>query len=127
MFAAGKPHPLKEPAQRVILAIVKGKIDAVTDVEVLQEILLRYPQINEREKGLSVFDYFHRIMLDHILPIEDADVWNARELAEHYPTLDGRDLLHLGVMMRHNIKEIISTDSSFDIVGKIHRIDPRDY
>ncbi|MDR5695919.1 MAG: type II toxin-antitoxin system VapC family toxin [Armatimonadota bacterium] len=58
MYAAGTPHPLREPARRVILAIANGQLDAVTDSEVFQEILYRYLHIGEREKGLSVFDNF---------------------------------------------------------------------
>jgi predicted nucleic acid-binding protein len=42
MYAAGKSHHLKEPCQRVILAIAKGELNAVTDTEVFQEILYRY-------------------------------------------------------------------------------------
>jgi len=34
MYAAGKLHPLKEPCQRVVLAVAKGELNAVTDTEV---------------------------------------------------------------------------------------------
>jgi len=124
IYAAGRPHPLKEPAQQIILAIVNDTIKAVTSAEVFQEILYRYLHIHEREKGLQVFDHFHRIMRGNILPVEDADVWQARELAEQYPTLDARDLIHLGVMLRYRIKDIITADTGFDVVREINRIDP---
>jgi hypothetical protein len=35
MCAGGTMHPLREPAQRVILAIAGAELDAVTDAEVL--------------------------------------------------------------------------------------------
>lgn len=124
MFAAGGEHPQREPAQRVILGIVNGEINAVTNAEVFQEILYRYLHIGQREKGLEIFDRFHRIMLGHILPVEDGDVWQARELVGQYPSLEARDLIHLGVMLRHNIKEIITVDIGFDIVEEVNRIDP---
>ncbi len=124
IYAAGRLHPLKEPAQQIILAIVNDTIKAVTSAEVFQEILYRYLHIHEREKGLQVFDHFHRIMRGNILPVEDADVWQARELAEQYPTLDARDLIHLGVMLRYRIKDIITADTGFDVVREINRIDP---
>ena len=47
-------------------------------MEVFQEILSRYFHIGQREKGLWIFDHFHRVMLGHILPIEEADVVRAR-------------------------------------------------
>ena len=53
MYAAGTPHPLREPSQRVIMAIAIGRLDAVTDAEVLQEILYRYLHIGERENLLT--------------------------------------------------------------------------
>jgi hypothetical protein len=124
MFAAGGKHPQREPAQRVILGIVQGEINAVTNAEVFQEILYRYLHIGQRKKGLEIFDRFHRIMLGHILPVEEGDVWQARELVEKYPSLEARDLIHLGVMLRHNIQEIITVDIGFNIVEEVHRIDP---
>ena len=110
MYAAGVPHPLREPCQRVIRTVATGKLDAVTNAEVFQEILYRYLHIGQREKGFLVFDHFHRVMLGHILPIEDTDVVRARELAEQYLTLGPRDLIHLAVMEHHQIQNIITTD-----------------
>ena len=74
MYAAGAAHPLRAPAQRVIRAIAIGRLDAVTDAEVFQEILYRYIHIGHRTKGLAIFDQFHRIMLGRILPVEMTDV-----------------------------------------------------
>ena len=124
MYAAGTPHPLREPSQRVIRAIASGQLNAVTDAEVFQEILYRYLHIGKREKGLQVFDHFRRIMLGRIFPIEDADVQHARELVERYPALSPRDLIHLAVMLRHGIREIITADTGFDSVAEVRRIDP---
>jgi len=124
MYAAGMPHPLREPAQRVILAIAEGRLDAITDAEVFQEILYRYFYINQREKGLKVFDNFYRIMSGRILPIEDLDVQEAKRLSEKYPLLAPRDLIHLAVMKRRGIHEIITADSGFDFVSEVRRIDP---
>ena len=127
MYAAGASHPLKEPSQRVILAVAAGKLDAVTDTEVFQEILYRYIHIKEVEKGFQVFDHFHRIMVGRILPIEELDILKTRELAEQYPFLSPRDLIHLAVMNHYRIKEIISTDKGFDNVPGIQRIPPSEY
>lgn len=124
MYAAGAPHPLRESAQRVIRNVATGELDAVTDAEVFQEILYRYLHIGEREKAFQVFDRFHRIMLGRILPIEDTDVQQARTLAERYVDLSPRDLIHLAVMLRHDMQEIITTDAGFDLVQEVRRIDP---
>ncbi len=127
MYAAGTPHPLREPSQAILRAVAEGKLEAVTDAEVLQEILYRYLHIGEREKGFKVFDRFRRIMLGHILPIDEADVQRARKLAEEYPELSPRDLIHLAVMLRHGIHEIITADKGFDRVRKILRLGPAEF
>ncbi|MEW6572178.1 MAG: type II toxin-antitoxin system VapC family toxin [Bacillota bacterium] len=127
MYAAGTPHPLKEPAQRVILAVADYRLDAVTDTEVFQEILYRYFFINQREKGVRVFDHFYQLMIGRILPVDADDVQKARHLADRYPTLSPRDLIHLAVMQHHQIQEIITADTAFDIVQDIQRIDPRTF
>ena len=124
MYAAGTPHPLRVPSQGVITAIATGQLNAVTDAEVLQEILYRYLHIGEREKGFRVFDHFRRIMLGHILPVEDADVQRAREFAERYSALSPRDLIHLAVMVRYRIREILTADTGFDMVQEIRRMAP---
>jgi len=87
MYGGGAAHPLQAPAQRVVLAAATGQIDAVTDAEVFQEILYRYLHIGEREKGFRIFDEFRRVMRGRILPVEDADVHEARMLAARYPAL----------------------------------------
>lgn len=125
MYAAGAPHPLREPSQRVIMAIATGHLDAVTDAEIFQEILYRYLHIGERNKGFQVFDHFYRLMAGRILPIDDADVQQARHLAERYATLSPRDVIHLSVMRRHQLRDIITADTGFDTIEEIRRLDPQ--
>lgn len=123
MYAAGATHRLRASAQQVIRTVAAGELDAVTDAEVLQEILYRYFFIREREKGFQVFDGFRRVMLGRIFPIADDDVQRARELAETYAVLGPRDLIHLAVMERSGTAEIITADQAFDGIGGIRRID----
>ncbi len=127
MYAAGTPHPLKAPSQRILRAIANGELQAVTDAEVLQEILYRYLHIGQKEKGLKIFDSFRRIMLGYILPVEDLDVQLAREFVERYSFLSPRDLIHLAVMWRHNVREIVTADTGFDLVEGIRRINPLEF
>jgi len=127
MYAAGVPHPLREPSQRVIRAIAVGELDAVTNAEVFQELLYRYLHIGRREKAFQIFDYFYRIMRGYILPVEDVDVLRARELAERYTVLGPRDLIHLAVMEHHQIQDIITTDKDFDGIPGIRRIPPEQF
>jgi predicted nucleic acid-binding protein len=123
MYAGGAPHAFREPAKRVIRAVASGALDAVTDAEVFQEILYRYRHIGESHKGFQIFDHFFGIMEGRILPIEDADVRAARGLADRYPALSPRDLIHLGVMTRGEIAEIITADEGFEGVAEVRRVE----
>ncbi len=122
MYAAGAPHPLREPAQRVITAIADGALDAVTDAEAFQEILHRYFAIGRRDDGLSIFDAFHRVMAGTVLPVTDDDLLRARALTDEHPGLSPRDLIHLAVMSHAHIHDIISSDKGFDQVREVRRI-----
>ncbi|MBM3470038.1 MAG: type II toxin-antitoxin system VapC family toxin [Armatimonadetes bacterium] len=124
MYAAGTDHSLRGPCQRVVRAAAEGTLDAVTDVEVFQEILYRYWAIGQRQAGLAVFDSFHRIMLGKILPVEQADIEQARALLAQHAALSPRDAIHLAVMVTRGIREIISADLDFDAVPGVQRIDP---
>jgi len=126
MYAAGREHPLRDPARRAIRAVASGELNSVTDAEVLQEILYRYLHIGERQKGLQIFDQFQRIMAGRVLPIAAADVQHARLLAERHERLSARDLIHLAVMENHEIRRILTTDRAFDGIGGIERLDPAD-
>lgn len=127
MYAAGKEHPYRDSCRNIIKAIASGSVDAATDVEVFQEILYRYLRINRREQGLTIFDKFQTLMGDGILLVTMRDVGLARALVDEYPALSPRDLIHVAVMIHHEIRHILSTDRSFDTVEGITRIDPSEF
>ncbi|MFI5366550.1 MAG: hypothetical protein ACHQ4J_13105 [Candidatus Binatia bacterium] len=39
MYAGGTEHPLREPSQRIIMAVASDQLDAVTDAEVFRASL----------------------------------------------------------------------------------------
>jgi len=124
MYAAGREHPLREPAQRVIRAVVAGDLDAYTDVEVLREILYRYLRTGERDAAFAVFDSFQRLMDGRVLPVEVADMVRARALAAEWANMSPRDYIHWSIMLGHGIRAIVTADRHFDHAEGISRIDP---
>ena len=90
----------------------------------MQKILYLYLHIGGREKGYALFDNLHQLIIRRILPIGEMDVHLARRLAERYPSLSLRDLIHLAVMIRNELPDIISADTGFDAVTQVRRIDP---
>ena len=124
MYAAGRPHPLKEPCRRVMRAIDRNPTAFVTNVEVLQEILHRYLAVRRWDQGRAVFLRVVVAMEGRIEPITQEDVELAADIADRHPTLDARDLLHTAVMSRLRIARIVSTDTGCDRIDGIERLDP---
>ena len=63
-------------------------------------------------------------MYDRIEPFSVEDVQVAAALADQYPGLSARDLLHAAVMRRLGVERIISADRDFDRLPGIIRLDP---
>lgn len=122
MYAAGREHPLKKPALNIIAKIQSGELDAVSSVEVLQEILYRYWSIGELQKGCQVFDDFETL-IPAILEVKRDDLLLAKSLVLKHGRVNPRDALHAAVMKNRKISTIISADRDFDLIPGIKRKD----
>ena len=60
MYAAGAAHTNKASSVAFLEAVARGKIDAATDAEVLQEILHRYRSIQRWTEGRALYDLVRR-------------------------------------------------------------------
>ncbi|MGV0646461.1 type II toxin-antitoxin system VapC family toxin [Mycolicibacterium sp. XJ879] len=121
MYLVGAAHPHKLDAQRLLESAVSAGERLVTDAEVLQEICHRYVAINRREAIQPAFDAVLGVV-DDVLPIARVDVEDARDLVLRYQNLSARDGLHLAVMARHNVTELMSFDRGFDAYPGITRL-----
>lgn len=124
LYAAGRPHALKEPC-REILRLAGGRPQAFfTNAEVLQELLHRYLALRLWPQGREVLLRVATLMRDRIEPVHAADVLEAARLADQHPALSARDLVHAAVMMRVGSDQIISADRGFDRLPQLTRLDP---
>lgn len=123
MYAAGAEHPLKALCVAILEAIARGELTAVTDAEVLQELLHRYTALGQRERAVEVCRLFLQIVPD-VLPVTREAVEQALELHLRFPQLQARDSLHAAVMLTHRITRIISADRHFDGMPELTRLDP---
>ena len=125
MYAAGAPHPHKQPSLNLLERVAKGEVDALADVEVLQEILHRYRAAGRWEQGSQVFDHA-RLIVHTWLPIDAADLTRARALMDTHPQLGARDALHAAVCINADATAICSYDRDFDAVSAITRVEPHE-
>jgi len=123
MYAVGAEHPLKKPCVAILEAVATGVLTAVTDIEVLQEILHRYTALGQRTRAAEVARLFLQVVPE-ALPITKDTFLLAIELHLSYTALQARDALHAAVMQQHSIGRIISADRHFDSLPGITRLDP---
>jgi predicted nucleic acid-binding protein len=123
MYAAGAQGPYKKPCALLLAAVAQGRLDAVTDVEVFQEILYRYHAIQRPEAAAEIALHF-RICVSNTLPILWDDMEITIKLLHQYPGLKPRDALHAAVMLNHGITRLWSADKDFDRIKEIERLDP---
>ena len=121
MYLVGAAHPHKIDAQRVLEGLIADRQRLVTDAEVLQEILHRYRGIDRLDAIQPAFDALLDVV-DAVLPIEHRDAELARDLLLARWQLSARDALHVAVMQRYGIDQIISFDRGFDDVSGIVRL-----
>jgi predicted nucleic acid-binding protein len=93
----------------------------VTSAEVLQEILHLYLRRNEALRGYRLVVNFDDALGGAVHPVLREDVLGAARDAAS-ARLQARDRLHLAVMRRLGILQIITTDRGFE--GAAVRLDP---
>jgi predicted nucleic acid-binding protein len=121
MYLVGREHPHKVDARYTLERLAAERRQLVTSCEIFQEVLHRYISIGRRDKVEPVFETLRRIV-DEVLTVEEADVFAAKDLTHAHNRLSARDALHVAVMRRRQITEILSFDSGFDEVTGITRL-----
>lgn len=125
MYAGGAPHRLREPSRRLLSAAVEGRLDAVTSVEVIQEIHHRFTAIDDRARGVAMAESSLDLFAP-VLPITDAVMRRMTEMIAEHPSLSARDLVHAATCLESRIDVIVSPDRGFDGIDGLARVDPAD-
>ncbi|MEO7359386.1 MAG: type II toxin-antitoxin system VapC family toxin [Gemmatimonadaceae bacterium] len=125
MYAAGAPHPNKQPSANLLERVARGDVDATINAETLQEILHRYRSIGRWVQGSQVYDLARQIF-PAVIPVSSAMFDRARKLLDSYPHLMARDALHVAVVLHEELEAICSFDKDFGKVRVIQRVTPND-
>jgi len=121
MYLVGASHPHKYDALRLLEGCISANKRLVTNAEVLQETLHRYTAIDRRDAIQPAFDALLGIV-DEIFSVELVDVQRAKKILLEAHYLSARDALHLAIMERHEVSEIMSFDVGFDKITGITRL-----
>jgi predicted nucleic acid-binding protein len=121
MYVAGREHPNREPARRLLERVRKGSIEACTSTEVLQEILYRYSALHRLDLAREVYELFVEICpVIHSVTLADTD--RARDLLCGDAGVSARDAVHAAVMLNHEVEWIATFDDDFDRVSGVRRM-----
>lgn len=126
IYANGGPHAYKDPCKQIV-NLAAERDSFMTSAEVFQEILHRLIALKLWDRGgKGYFADYQRVMSGRIEAIYAQDVELAAQLADQYARLSARDLIHLAVMRRLGITQIVTADKAFDAVPDVQRLDPLD-
>ena len=121
MYVAGRDHPHRDGAKRLLDRVHTAEVEGCTSTEVLQEILYRYSSLGRLDLARQVYELFVQIC-PVVLPVTLADTDRAKDLLVTTPGVSARDAVHAAVMINNNIRQIATFDSGFDRVDGIERI-----
>lgn len=123
IYAAGAEHPLKQPCVDLLRRVATGALDATTSAEVVQELHHVYRRRGLLGQGVALGREV-AALFPGLLPVTRADILRAGDLLSVRPQLSPRDALRVAVAQNNGISVIVSTDSDFDHVDGISRMDP---
>ena len=125
MYAAGQPHPYREPCTWLLTQVARGRIAAAIDTEIIQEVLYRYGALQRREIAVTMANSLIEL-IPVIFPIRSSEAQLSVELFKQYahqgPT--ARDVIHVAVMRNNGLSRIVTTDEHFERFEGIKRLDP---
>lgn len=126
MYAAGREHPYRESCRWVMGEIAAGRLEAAIDTEIVQEVLYRYGAIGRWRVGATLAENLLDLV-DKVYPVQPEDIRLTVELFRRYAAegIPARDVIHVAVMRNNGLSEIISTDTHFDLIEGIRRLDPQ--
>ena len=120
MYHVGAEHPLQDQARGFFRNARLRNLRLVTSVEVLQEILHRYVKLGRRGTASAAFALVDG-SVSEIWPVERVDLELARGLADRYPGLEARDLVHLACCIRHKPRDLMTFDRGLQAAWEARR------
>lgn len=121
MYVAGRDHPNREAARRLMASIRTGRHEACASTEVLEEILYRSSSLGQLTLAREVYDAFVEIC-PTVFSVTLADTDRARDLLCAGAGISARDAVHAAVMLNHEVEWVATFDAGFGRVPGIRRL-----
>jgi len=125
IYAIGRPHDYKMSCLRLMQQFESGEYEANVDTELLQEILYRFWNREQLDRGIALFNRVLSAFPDPF-SITTEEIVVARSVLGNHPEIAPRDAIHAAVVLVHGLEGIISTDGDFNDISGVTRFDPKD-
>ena len=123
VYALGADDPRRIPCRNLLDRASAGDFRAYASVEMIQE--LTHHRLRKTGNRLHATADGRDIGAQCTLLAFDREVLDlALELIERSPTIRGRDAVHAATALAYGIDRIASTDSAFDGIPGLTRLDP---
>jgi predicted nucleic acid-binding protein len=123
VYAVGKPHPLREPCERLLEAVAAGRVAATTSAGVIQEFAhVRARRIDRSNAAVYAGRYAE--LLAPLLPVREEEVEPALRLFELHSALDAFDAFLVAAALAHDASALVSADQAFAAVAEVRFVHP---
>ncbi len=123
VYAVGRSHHYQAPCRDIVRLAAEGALRGEASVEVLHEFA--HVRARRTEDRSSAAQEARAIAaLCTLLPVTLSDVRLGLSLFDAHAGLQARDALFAATALNRDIDAIVSTDTAFDDVPGLERIDP---
>lgn len=123
LYALGLQSPQRDHCRRLLRESIDKGVSLHTDVEVLQEVLYHRMRRTTRDQAVAECRELADTLVVHDVTLE---VWHRATNLVEFTALRGRDAFHAAAALLAGFDAIVTTDSDFDGIPGLRRIDPRD-
>ena len=109
----------------IINKAAKGKINAATSLETLEETLFILSKLTSTSTALRVTHDYLKITKIKKYEMNLTIFENALEIMEITPLKRPKDAINVATMLEHHIPKIISEDKEYDKLNLIQRVHPK--
>lgn len=123
VYAMGGPHPLREPSRALLERASTGRARLYASTEMIQEFV--HHRLRKTGDRLLATKNGRDLTAACTVLAFDREILDlSLDLIERIPTIRGRDAVHAATAIAYGIERIASTDTAFDGIPGITRLDP---
>jgi uncharacterized protein len=122
-YAVGLQHPLKDPSERFLEAVSRGRVHASTTVEVIQEFAHIRSRRFPRAEAVRVARAFARLLAP-LLPTSEETLEEGLSIYARNADLGSFDAVLAATAVANGAQALLSADTAFTSVPGLRNVVP---